>query len=161
MSASIGRRARREVVDVPEPRRPDQSLARLLHVRKQRLGRLERERNEARQHWRACRAMLRERKLARRQAVTAAHEFWRAAREGFLRMTTTSGDLRKAKATYERMKEDAARLYLDWQEELARCDAAQRTFFDALACVLAANRQQEKLTILNDELRQLAARNEE
>jgi len=155
------RRGRREVVDVPEPRRPDQSLARLLHVRKQRLGRLERERNEARQQWRECRALLRARKEERRQAVAVANEFWRAARAGFLEMTTTSGDLRKAKATYERMKEDAARRYLAWQEALARCDAAQQTFFGALAAVLAANRQQEKLGILNDELRQLAARTEE
>ncbi|WEF32228.1 hypothetical protein [Pseudoduganella chitinolytica] len=76
-------------------------------------------------------------------------------------MTTTSGDLRKAKATYERMKEDAARVYLAWREELVRCEQAQRTFFDALERVLAANRQQEKLAILNDELRLLAARTEE
>ncbi|WEF32227.1 hypothetical protein [Pseudoduganella chitinolytica] len=62
MNSAIGRRAKREVVDVPEPRRPDQSLARLLHVRKQRLGRLERERNEARQQWRQARTVLRERK---------------------------------------------------------------------------------------------------
>jgi hypothetical protein len=155
------RRARREVVDVPEPRRPDQSLARLLHVRKQRLGRLERERNEARQLWRAGRARLRQCKVARREAVQAADGFWQSARASFLEMVTTSGDLRKAKATYARMKEEAARLYLAWQEELARCDAAQRCFFDAAARVLAANRQQEKLGILNDELRQLAARQEE
>lgn len=155
------RRARREVVDVPEPRCPDQSLARLLHVRKQRLGRLERERNEARQEWRAGRASLRQRKEARRHAVSAAEEFWHSARDSFLQMVTTSGDLRKAKATYARMKEDAARLYLAWQEELARCDAAQRRYFGAAALVLAANRQQEKLGILNDELRQLAARQEE
>jgi len=155
------RRGKREVVDVPEPRRPDQSLARLLHVRKQRLGRLERERNEARQQWREGRAALRERKEERRQAVSAANRFWQGARDSFMQMATTSGDLRKAKATYERMKEDAARLYLAWQEELARCDAAQRTFFDALARVLEANRQQEKLGILNDELRQLAAQSEE
>jgi hypothetical protein len=155
------RRAKREVVDVPEPRRPDQSLARLLHVRKQRLGRFERERNEARQQWREGRVALRERKQARRLAVGAANRFWQSARDSFLQMATTSGDLRKAKATYARMKEDAARLYLAWQEELARCDAARRVFFDALTRVLAANRQQEKLTIMNDELRQLAARNEE
>jgi len=155
------RRGKREVVDVPEPRNPDQSLARLLHVRKQRLGRLERERNEARQQWRDGRAALRERKEERRQAVSAATGFWQEARDNFLQMATTSGDLRKAKATYERMKKDAARRYLAWREELARCDAAQRAFFDAMARVLAANRQQEKLGILNDELRQLAARNEE
>lgn len=157
----IGKKSRREVVDVPEPRRPDQSLARLLHVRKQRLGRLERERNEARQQWREARLALRERKEAWRQAVDAAHAFWQAAREGFLQMSTTSGDLRKAKATYERMKEDAARVHLGWREQLGRCAASQRTFFTALERVLAANRQQEKLGILNDELRQLAARNEE
>lgn len=159
--SALGRRAKREVVDVPEPRRPDQSLARLLHVRKQRLGRLERERNEARQHWRAARATLRERKEAWRHAVDAAHRFWQAARASFLQMSTTSGELRKAKAAYERMKEEAARVHLGWREQLNCCDAAQRMFFEALERVLAANRQQEKLGILNDELRQLAARNEE
>lgn len=155
------RRGKREVVDVPEPRRPDQSLAQLLHVRKQRLGRLERERNEARIQWREGRVTLRTRKEERREAVSAADRFWQAARDNFLQMATTSGDLRKAKASYERMKEDAARRYLSWREQLTRCDAAQRAFFDAAARVLAANRQQEKLGILNDELRQLAARIEE
>lgn len=159
--SGIGKRGRREVIDVPEPRRPDQSLARLLHVRKQRLGRLERERNEARQQWRAARATLRERKEAWRLALAAAHDFWQAARDSFLQMSTTSGDLRKAKAAYERMKEEAARVHLGWREQLGRCNAAQRTFFAALERVLAANRQQEKLGILSDELRQLAARNEE
>jgi chromosome segregation ATPase len=155
------RRGKREVVDVPEPRRQDQSLARLIQVRKQRLGRLERERNEARQQWREGRAALRVCKEQRRQSLNAAHAFWNSARERFLQMSTTSGDLRKAKATYERMKDDAARCYLAWQEQLARCEAAGRAFFGALSAVLAANRQQEKLHIVNDEMRQLAARNED
>ena len=51
----LGRRSKREVVDVAEPKVPDKRLDQLLHVRKQRLGRLERERNEARQLWRARR----------------------------------------------------------------------------------------------------------
>jgi len=155
------RRARREVPDVPEPRRHDDSLGRLLHVRKQRLGRLERERNEARQQWRGGRNTLRARKLERRRALDDAAAFWQAARAGFLSMATTSGEFRTAKSRYERMKDDAAACYLRWHEELDRCRAAGDAFFAALAAVRAAQRQQEKLGILRDELRELARRGEE
>lgn len=157
----LGRRSKREVVDVAEPKVPDKRLDQLLHVRKQRLGRLERERNEARQLWRTRREALHVCKLARRDALAQATEYWRTSRAEFFQMTITSGQFRKAKAVYERMKEDAARRYLLWQEELARCGQAQTHFFTALEQVLLANRQQEKLGILRDELRLLARQNEE
>ena len=154
-------RGKREVVDVPEPRRHDDSLGKLLHVRKQRLGRLERERNEARQRWRGLRETLRARKLERRRVLAETAAFWQEARAAFFSMTTTSGEFRVAKARYEKMKEHAAACYLAWREELGRCDAAQRAFFDAQEAVRAAQRQQEKLGILRDELREQARRAEE
>lgn len=155
------RRARREVVDVAEPRRQDDSLGKLLHVRKQRLGRLERERNEARQRWRAQRETLRAKKVERRRLLAETAAFWQEARAAFFAMTSTTGQFGAAKARYEKMKEEAAVSYLRWREELGRCHAAQRAFFDALDAVRAAQRQQEKLGILRDELREQARRAEE
>lgn len=157
----LGRRSKREVVDVPEPKLPDRRLDQLLHVRKQRLGRLERERNEARQQWRARRDALHDCKLARRAALARASDFWQASRAEFFQMSITSGQFRKAKAVYERMKEEAAHRYLLWREQVVRCREAQTQFFSALEQVLLANRQQEKLAILRDELRLLARQNEE
>ena len=78
------RRSKREVVDVAEPRRPDRSLDQLLQVRKQRLGRLERERSSARETWRSSRQALRDYKLRKREAVSQAAQFWQESRARFL-----------------------------------------------------------------------------
>ncbi|AKU22907.1 hypothetical protein [Massilia sp. NR 4-1] len=160
MSGSI-RRAKREVADVPEPKRPDRRLDQLLHVRKQRLGRLERERGTAREAWRSCRQSLRECKLRKREALQQAVQFWQEARASFLGMTITSGQFHVAKARYERMKEDAAQLNLRCQETVRRCRAAGTRYFAANEEVQRAQRQQEKLGILRDEMRALSLQNAE
>lgn len=154
--------ARREVVDVPERRPPDRRLDQLLHVRKQRLSRFERERNEARQAWRAQRRALSTLKQRWRSAHRDAHEQWRASRAAYAAMTITSGEFKKAKAVYERMKKEASQLRVDWQEQRAACRVAGSAYFAARLVVLQANRQQEKLGMLRDEVRaQEAARNAE
>ncbi|MPS30339.1 MAG: hypothetical protein E2576_02575 [Alcaligenaceae bacterium] len=158
-----GRRgARREVADLPEPRAPDRRLDQLLHVRKQRLGRLERERNEARQAWREQRHGQRALKQRWRDAREQAQAQWMAARAAFSGMSITSGEFRKARAVYERMKKEASQLRVDCQQALQACRAAGTDFFEARRRVMQADRQQEKLGVLRDELRAAeAARNVE
>lgn len=147
------RRSRREVVDLPEPALEDKRLDQLLKVRKQRLSRLERERNETRAVWRAERQALGDIKRAWRSALHEGKELWRQARTDFLAMNSTSGQFRKAKSKYERMQRDAAQLYMGCQDKLLSCRLAGTIFFQARQCVLEANRQQEKLLILRDEIR--------
>lgn len=149
-----GRRSKREVIDVPEDKREDKSLDRLIVVRKQRIDRFERERNEARQAWRAARAELRATKQRWRDGVKEANEYWKEARAGFLSMTTTSGQFRRAKAVYERLKAHAAQLHLQAREAVAPCRSTREGFFQARRRVVEANRQQEKLVFLRDEVRQ-------
>jgi len=151
--APDGRGMRREVVDVAERRPPDRRLDRLLQVRKQRLGRLERERNEARAHWRRQRAEFRVLKQRWRQHFLQAQEQWMAARTAFLEMSITNGEFRRAKAVYERMKKEASQLRVDCRQLLHQCRQSGVVFFDARREVMQANRQQEKLGMLRDELR--------
>lgn len=148
-------KARREPVEVAEPRPPDRSLDQLLGVRKQRLDRFERERKDARQAWRTARAEFRKMKLGWQVAVESSKVFWAQARRDFMSMHTTSGQYQKSKAVYERMKQAAADERLRCMETLERCRARRAAFFKARARVLAANRQQEKLTIIRDEMRSL------
>ena len=157
-----GSRKRREVIDVIEPRAPDRRLDQLLHVRKQRLGRLERERNEARQAWRDRRHGMRALKRRWLEAREQAQSQWMEARAAFSGMTITSGEFRKARAVYERMKKEASQLRVDCQQTLQACRAAGVDFFDARRRVMEADRQQEKLGVLRDELRAIeVARNAE
>lgn len=161
-SSSSARPARREVVDVAEPRAPDRRLDQLLQVRRQRLSRLERERHEARLAWRARRRDLGSLKQRWRSARDAAQSQWQSARAAFYAMTITSGEFKKAKAIYERLKKQASQMRVEWHEVRQACRAAGARFFAARLVVLEANRQQEKLGILRDELRaQEAGRNEE
>jgi hypothetical protein len=148
-------RAKREVVDVPEPKPEDKSLDKLLNVRKQRIDRFERERREAREAWREKRQALRQAKLDWRAAKENAKEFWRQARAEFLGMVITSGQYQRAKAMYQRLKDEAAQQHLHCLEHAATCRAAVTEFFQARVRVLTANMQQEKLTILRDEVRRL------
>ncbi len=149
------RRGKREVIEVAERKVPDKRLDQLLHVRKQRLSRLERERHEARQVWRRRREKFHAAKLRWREAVAKTQEQWQQARRQFLNMTITSGQFRSAKAAYERMKREVAQFYLDCQNQLQRCREAGGKFFEARWAVLDANRQQEKLSLLRDEMRTL------
>jgi hypothetical protein len=144
---------KREVVDVIEPARQDRSLDQLVSVRKQRLGRLERERNEARRAWRGQRETLAATRQRHDDHRKQMEDDWREARSAFLKMSTTSGDYRVAKAVYERMKKEVAAKYLACQVDLKSCREGKRLFFDALEAVTAANKQHEKLSILRDEIR--------
>jgi hypothetical protein len=143
---------RREVRDVPEMRRDRDELAGVIGVRKQRLNRLERERVQELAAWRDSRTALRAAKQRWRMAVRDAREFWQQTRAGFLRMEMTSGQFRKAKATYERMKSQATKLHLECREVLATCKQARSRYFDARRCVIEAHRQQEKLVLMRDEI---------
>lgn len=150
------RRGKREVVDVAEPRRPDRSLDQLLLVRKQRLGRLERERSSARESWRASRQALHDYKLRKREAVRQAAQFWQEARARFLQMTITTGQFHLAKARHARMKDEAASLNLRCQEAVRESRFAGARFFAARDEARRAQRQQEKLGIMRNELKALS-----
>lgn len=159
--AGFGRkRGKREVIDVPERKVQDRGLDKLLNVRKQRLERLERERSEAREAWRKARADMRAAKERWRFAHKEAVAFWQQARADFFRLATTSGQLRKAKGIYERMKAQASELRLECNEFVKRGKTARTGFFEARRRALEANKQQEKLTILRDEIRLLTQQNE-
>lgn len=147
------KRGKREVIDVLEMKPQDKSLDKLLNVRKQRLDRLERERKEALEYWRGTRTVVREAKERWRKAVNDTNTFWANARAEFFRMATTSGEFRKAKATYERLKIQASELRLSCNEYVTRAKTARQQFFEARQRVLHANKQQEKLSILRDEIR--------
>lgn len=150
------RRSKREVVDVAEAKRPDRSLDQLLHVRKQRLGRLERERSSARESWRTSRQALHDFKLRKREAVRQAAQFWQESRARFLQMAITTGEFHVAKARHARMKEEAASLNLRCQEAVRASRLAGARFFEARAEARRAQKQQEKLGIMRDELKALS-----
>ncbi|RAM67033.1 hypothetical protein RB25_07490 [Herbaspirillum rubrisubalbicans] len=152
-AGGMGRRPRREVIDVPERKREDRRLDQLLHVRKQRLGRLERERNEARQAWRASRNQLQQARQLWRDMLARTQEQWQQSRREFMQMTLTTGQFNRAKALYKRMQAESAQLYLRCQEWVERCRQARAVFFEARRKVLEANRQQEKLSVLRDQMR--------
>jgi hypothetical protein len=154
-------RSQREVIDIPEPRKQDKSLDKLIVVRKQRIERLERERVEARLAWRETRQALHDIKQRWRDAVDAAQDFWQESRAGFFKMAITSGQFRRAKAMYERMKGEAEQLHLESREAVVPCKAARSEFFAARRRALDAYRQHEKLGILRDELRLLNAQQEQ
>lgn len=148
------RPARREAADLPEPGTPDRRLDQLLHVRKARLGRLERERDEARLRWRERRQALSALKLRWRRTRDEAQAEWQAARAAFTAMTITSGEFKKARAVYERMKKSAAQLRVQWQELRPICRADGAAWFAAREVVRQASRQEQKMTMLRDELRE-------
>lgn len=158
---SLVPRSKREVLDVPEARPPDRSLDQLLRLRKQRVERYEQERRQARENWREERALLRRRKQSRRDALAAAREYWQQARSQFIGMVMTSGQYRRAKAVYGRMKDAAAQLYLECQQAITRCRAARAGFFEADRELRAARLRHEKLSLLKEELRSINRRSEE
>ena len=146
-------RARREARDVPEARVERDDLAKVIGVRKQRLARLERECLDTRLDWRAARKEIGASRQRWRDAVQESQEFWQQARAGFLSMTTTSGQFRKAKAVYERMKEEAARLHLACGDAVKTAKDKRQLYFAARRRVWEARLQQEKLVMLRDEIR--------
>jgi len=155
-SAGFGRpKSKREPVEVIEPKPMDKSLDKLLGVRKSRLDRMERERKDSQERWRGARRRFREAKDGWRASVQATKDFWAQARKEFMSMQTTSGQYQRAKGAYERMKEESASLRVTCLEMLEKCRTTRSAFFEARERVLTANRQQEKLTIMRDEMREL------
>ncbi|MFS2008032.1 hypothetical protein ACEN9F_30935 [Duganella sp. CT11-25] len=144
---------RREAVEVVEPRLPDRTLERLLGVRKHRLERLERERRDAREHWRQQRTALRLAKLLWRGARQAATTHWQQARQQFFAMETDSLQFRAAQGGYERMKRDTGQRLLAWRETAVASREAGAAFFAAHRQLRDARRQQEKLDILREHIR--------
>ncbi|NHZ91126.1 hypothetical protein F2P45_19195 [Massilia sp. CCM 8733] len=152
---------RREAPEVAEPRVPDRTIERLLGVRKQRLERFERERREAREHWRGRRDALRLAKLAWRDAREGAAEHWRQARARFFAMETDSRQFRAAQGGYERMKRDTAQRLLAWRERAGQSRAAGSAFFAAHHRLAEARRQQEKLDILRQHIKESERRHDD
>ena len=154
LSKSIGPGARkkREVIDVDEPKKEENGLNQLIAVRKQRIDRIELEVVAARQEWRMVRKALHEVKARWRNAAKEADDFWREARADFFRMNTTSGEFRRAKAQYERMKGQASKLKLQSHEAVVPCKEQRAAFFSARLHLIDVKRQYEKLGILRDEL---------
>jgi hypothetical protein len=146
---------RREAVDVAEPRVPDRTIERLLGVRKHRLERFERERRDAREHWRGQRAALRLDKLAWRAARAAAAAHWQQARARFFAMDIDSRQFRAAQGGYERMKRDTAQRLLAWRDQAGACRVAGAAFFAAQHQLKQARRQQEKLDILREHIKEM------
>ena len=155
-----GRQAKREVIDVPEKRPQDKTVDVLHRVRKQRLDRFEQERLQARTQWREARADLREAKQSWRQAKQDAKDFWQEARAGFFGMVTTSGEFRRAKATYQRMKDAAAQRYVECLDVVKRCKETRSGFFEAGVRLREGQREYEKLGMLREELRALNLKEE-
>lgn len=146
-------KSKREPVEVAEPKPQDKSLDKLLGVRKQRLDRLERERKDAHAALQESRATLRTKKQEWRDTLQGAKDYWVQARKEFLSMATTSGQYQRAKGVYERMKQHAADLRLACLEAYGACKEARTAFHEARDRAVTANRQQEKLTIMRDEIR--------
>lgn len=151
-----GRRSGRklEPVDVPEDPVPDRSLDQLIGVHEHRLRRLERECQQARDAWRDARSELRQRKERWRGALADAHRYWQEARADFFKMAITSGKLRRAKTSFEKLKLEAAQMRLTAVEAAVQCRQAGQSFFDAQRCTARERVHIEKLKIVRDELRQ-------
>lgn len=153
--------ARREPVELAEPRVPDRTLERLLGVRKNRLERLEREQRDAREQWRQRRGALRQAKLLWRGARLAADQHWQNARRQFFAMETDSRQFRADQGGYERMKRDTGQRLLAWRESAVAGRAAGAVFFAAHRQLREARRQQEKLDILREHIRATERRHDD
>lgn len=143
-----GARARREAVEVAEPKRQDKSLLKLINVHKRRLERMERECLAARSEWRGQRINVGEIKQQWRDAKQEAIDFWMQARAEFFRMEITSGKFRTAKAVYERKKLDAEKIHLQAREAALAARESGRHYFECKQLLRAAHMRSEKLTIL-------------
>lgn len=146
-----GRRSKREVVDVLEPKAVDRTLDRLLDVRKHRLERFERESLAARQEWRLERTRLGDCKRQWRAADQYARDYWQEARAQFFAMASTSGQFRAAKGGFARLKREAAEVLLTWRDKRSACKGAHQAYITARDRLNQARRQQEKLGMFRDE----------
>ena len=145
---------RREPVEVDEPRAKNRQLDPLLALRRHRVTRLEQERLQARARWRAQRGALRDAIASWRAASAHAGAEWQQARQAFFAMSCTSGQFRAARAAFERMQREAAALRAGACVAAANGRQAGRAFFGAMAIYRQAQRQQEKLQAVCDQLLQ-------
>ena len=152
MDGSAGRfdlaTVKREPVDIPEPRRQDKSLPKLISVHKRRLERMEWETRQARANWRALRETVRTVKDQWRAAKQHALDFWTAARTEFFQMVISSGKVRIAKAVYERKKIEAEQIHLKSREAAQAARQAGHEYFVAKATLRAQHLHCEKFDIL-------------
>lgn len=148
---------RREPVEVAEPVRPDRRLAELGRLRGLRTGAAEREQQVLRGAWRGQRAALRTAIAAWRAAEERLHKEWQEARAAFFAMRSSSGQFRAAKAVYERARRDSALARAAAQGQAGECRDAGRRFFEACERLRAARKRQEKLAMLDQELKRVQA----
>lgn len=147
------KRVRKEAIDVPEEPRKDRSLDQLIQVHEHRLQRLERERKNARNAWRETRRTLTQLKEQWRNALQESQTYWQNARTRFFAMQITSGEFRRSKAVYERLKQDAAELKAGAVDHVSVCRDTKKGFFSACQMLKAAYLHIEKLKTLRDEMR--------
>ena len=139
---------RREPVDVPEPKRQDKSLPKLIGVHKRRLERMEWECLQARSAWRELRESVAQVKQDWRDAQQHARDFWADARADFFRMEISSGKFRTAKGAYERKKLEAEQIHIQAREAAQRARQAGHGYFLLKQLVRAGHLRSEKLGML-------------
>ena len=152
---------RREAIEVAEPRRPDRQLDGVIRVRQQRQQRLERERGAALRQWRAARAALAEVRHALREQRRAAADCWTTARADFFSMRSNSLEFRAAKASYQRLLQQAEQGLLAWRQHRAAAQHAGAAFFSARRDAALARLKQEKLQLLREEMARALQRDDD
>ncbi|AWL03531.1 hypothetical protein ACFOHT_05675 [Massilia oculi] len=156
-----GRQHRREPVDVKDPARPDPRMAELGRLRQLRTASAEREQLARRAAWRTARAALHAAVAAWRAGEARTMRDWQDARAAFFAMRCSGGQFRAAKAAYERGRREGAVARAAAQEQVGACRADGRRYFAAGEEVRRARKRQEKLRILDGELRRLLAQVED
>lgn len=149
---------RREPVDLPEPARPDRRLAELGRLRTLRIAAAEREQQARRRAWRGARGDLHAAIVAWRTAERRARDDWQAARAAFFAMRSSSNTFRAAKGAYDRARRASVLARAAARDDVAGCRAAGRRFFAACEQLAQARRREEKLRLLDEELRRQLAR---
>jgi hypothetical protein len=139
---------RREPVDLPEPKRQDKSLLKLIGVHKRRLERMEWECLQARDNWRELRVTVTKVKQDWRDAQQHAQDFWAEARAEFFRMEISSGKFRTAKGAYERKKLEAEQIHIQAREAAQCARKSGQGYFVLKQMVRDGHVRSEKLDIL-------------
>ena len=141
------RASRREPVEVAEPRRPDNTMARVASIRTSRLQRLEADLVAARQAWRREREAVRQAIAQARQAQQDAIAFWHEAMQAFTDLCITSADLQRAKAVHHRLRLQAQDCRVQVRRQHQQCIQAREQRHRLEAEVLAQRKQVEKLAL--------------
>lgn len=152
---------RREPVDVPDPARPDPRMAELGRLRTLRTASAERAQLAQRGVWRAARESLRAQVAAWRAGEEKTLQDWLDARAAFFAMRCSGGQFRAAKAAYERGRREGTLARAAAREQAGVCRSDGRRYFAAGEEVRRARKRQEKLRILDQELRRQLAQVEQ